>query len=53
VFYISTISERYMGSKLSFIKGAVRAFPFAFLSIFHKSKSSSLIYLIRKASSEA
>ena len=48
VFYISIISERYKGSTFSFIKGAIKALPFALFSVFHKSRSSSLIYLLQK-----
>ena len=48
VFYISIISERYMGSAFSFIRGAIKALPFALFSVFHKNRSSSLIYLLQK-----
>jgi SAM-dependent methyltransferase len=50
VFYISIMSERYLGSKFPFLKGVIKALPFSLLSVFHKSKSSSLIYLLRKNS---
>jgi SAM-dependent methyltransferase len=48
VFYISILSERYKGSKFAFLSGIVKASLFAFLSVFRKSRSSSLIYLLRK-----
>jgi 2-polyprenyl-3-methyl-5-hydroxy-6-metoxy-1,4-benzoquinol methylase len=48
VFYISMLSEKYKGSGLPFIKGMTLATWFAFLSLFNKSKSSSIIYILRK-----
>lgn len=48
VFYISALSEKYMGAKLSFIKGMARAKIFAFLSVFKKERSSSVIYILQK-----
>lgn len=48
VFYISILSEKYKGSALSFIKGMSIATWFTFLSFFKKSKSSSVIYILRK-----
>jgi SAM-dependent methyltransferase len=48
VFYISLLSERYKGSGLPFISGIAKALLFAFLSVFKKGKSSSVIYLLRK-----
>jgi 2-polyprenyl-3-methyl-5-hydroxy-6-metoxy-1,4-benzoquinol methylase len=48
VFYISTLSEKYIGSDLSFIKGITKAMWFAFLSFFNKKRSSSIIYILRK-----
>jgi len=48
VFYISMLSEKYKGSGLSFIRGMVMAGWFAFLSLFNKKKSSSIIYILRK-----
>jgi 2-polyprenyl-3-methyl-5-hydroxy-6-metoxy-1,4-benzoquinol methylase len=48
VFYISMLSEKYKGSGLPFIKGMTSATWFAFLSLFNKSKSSSIIYILRK-----
>jgi len=52
VFYISILSYKYRGSKLSFISGVLKALPFAFLSIFRKRKSSSLIYILRKPTAQ-
>ncbi|HZK61812.1 MAG TPA: class I SAM-dependent methyltransferase [Anaerovoracaceae bacterium] len=48
VFYISILSERYLGSKMAFLKGIVRALPYAILSAFKIRNSSSIIYLLRK-----
>jgi SAM-dependent methyltransferase len=48
VFYISIMSEKYKGSKFTFIMGLLRAFPYSVLSTFQKKKSSSVIYLLRK-----
>lgn len=48
VFYISMLSEKYKGSKFAFLTGMVTALPFAFLSLFIKKKSSSVIYILRK-----
>ena len=49
LFYISILSERYRGSKLAFLMGMVKALPFAVVSIFYKSRSSSVIYILRKS----
>lgn len=48
VFYISLLSEKYKGSGLSFIRGIAKAKLFAFLSVFKKEKTSSIIYILRK-----
>lgn len=48
VFYISQLSEKYKGSLLPFVTGMFKATIFAFLSSFDKSKSSSVIYILRK-----
>jgi len=48
VFYISALSEKYRGRKLSFITGILKGAWFSLLSILHKEKNSSLIYLLRK-----
>jgi hypothetical protein len=48
VFYISQLSEKYKGSGLPFLTGTAKGMLFAFLSVFKKEKSSSLIYILRK-----
>jgi SAM-dependent methyltransferase len=48
VFYISSLSEKYKGSGLSFLRGITKAMLFAIISAFKKEKSSSLIYILRK-----
>jgi len=47
VFYISILSEKNTGSKFHFIKGMIMGSLFAFLALFNKSRSSSLIYFLR------
>jgi 2-polyprenyl-3-methyl-5-hydroxy-6-metoxy-1,4-benzoquinol methylase len=49
VFYISLLSEKYKGSTFHFLKGIIKAGVFAFLSVFNKRKSSSVIYIVRKS----
>jgi SAM-dependent methyltransferase len=48
VFYISMLSEKQRGNNLSFITGIVKGSWFWFLSLFKKTKSSSLIYILKK-----
>ncbi|MCU0461913.1 MAG: class I SAM-dependent methyltransferase [Bacteroidales bacterium] len=48
VFYISILSEKYMGTWLYFITGIITGKWFWFLSLFKKEKSSSLIYILKK-----
>jgi SAM-dependent methyltransferase len=48
VFYISQMSEKYKEVRFPFIQGISKAFVFAILSVFNKSKSSSIIYILRK-----
>jgi SAM-dependent methyltransferase len=48
VFYISLLSERYRGSEFPFIKGLTRGTWFAFLSLFRRNGSSSIIYILKK-----
>jgi len=48
VFYISMLSEKYRRNNLSFITGIVKGSWFWFLSLFKKTKSSSLIYILKK-----
>jgi SAM-dependent methyltransferase len=50
LFYISILSKRYMGSKAAFFRGILNALPFAVLAAFRKSKSSSIIFVLRKPS---
>lgn len=50
VFYISQLSEKYKSASLAFIKGISKAVVFAFLTLFNRRKSSSVIYIIRKPS---
>jgi SAM-dependent methyltransferase len=52
VFYISVLSEKYRGSRLSFIRGTMTALLFAFLSIWNKERSSSVIYVLRRANDQ-
>lgn len=47
VFYISILSEKNKGSKFYFLKGMVNGSLFAFRALFDKSKSSSLIYILK------
>jgi len=49
VFYISQMSEKYKSSSLPFIKGMMKGLIFAFLSVFNKSRSSSVMYVLRKS----
>ena len=49
VFYISSLSEKYKGSKLPFIKGIIRASWFSFMSVFDRNRSSSVIYVLKKS----
>ena len=48
VFYISLLSEKYKNTLLPFVTGITKALLFALLSAFRKSKSSSVIYILRK-----
>jgi SAM-dependent methyltransferase len=48
VFYISQLSEKYKESSFAFIRGMIKAMVFAFLSVFNKKRSSSLIYILQK-----
>jgi hypothetical protein len=49
VFYISVLSEKYKGSHWPFITGIARAVWFSFLTLFNRSGSSSVIYILRKS----
>jgi SAM-dependent methyltransferase len=46
VFYISSISEKYKGTKLPFIKGMITGSWFFLSSLFSRNKTSSLIYIL-------
>lgn len=48
VFYIAALSEKYKGSGWPFMAGMITAKWFAFLSLFKKERSSSLIYILKK-----
>jgi SAM-dependent methyltransferase len=48
LFYISILSEKYRGARLAFFAGIIKAMPFALKSLYNKSRSSSVIYLLRK-----
>ena len=52
VFYISLLSEGYKGSRLSFIKGILKALIFSILSVFNKTRGSSVIYILRKSTDQ-
>lgn len=49
VFYISVLSEKYMGSQWPFIRGIIMAIWFSFLTVFDRNKSSSVIYILKKS----
>ncbi len=48
-FYISIISERYKGSRIAIVKGLLFGTYSWIVSLFDKSKSSSLIYVLTKS----
>ena len=48
VFYISLLSERYKGSGMAFFKAMSKASFFAFMSVFNRNRSSSVVYILRK-----
>ncbi len=48
VFYISSLSEKYKGSALPFLMGFAKAFWFSVITSFSRSRSSSVIYILRK-----
>jgi len=47
VFYISILSEKARGTSLPFIKGFFKGLWFSARTLFDKSKSSSLYYLLK------
>ncbi len=49
VFYISILSEKYRGNSIPQLTGLVKAKIFFLRSLFRKERSSSMIYLLRKA----
>jgi SAM-dependent methyltransferase len=49
VFYISILSEKYRKSSVPQLSGLVKAKFFFLRSLFRKGKSSSIVYLLRKA----
>lgn len=48
VFYISMLSEKYKGSKISFLKGIIIGIWFFIKTLYNKERSSSLIYTLSK-----
>lgn len=49
VFYISILSEKYKGSKISFLRGILIGKWFFIKTLFIKDKASSLVYTLKKA----
>lgn len=49
VFYISSLSEKYKGSGMYFIKGMVKGIIWWFIALIRKNRSSSLIYILKKS----
>jgi hypothetical protein len=47
-FYVSMLSEKYRGSRMSFLKGMVTGTEAWFASLVKKERSSSMIYVFRK-----
>lgn len=47
--YVSMLSERYRGSALPVVQGAIKGIWFNIRTLFDKSSCSSLIYIIRKS----
>ena len=47
-FYVSMLSEKYKGSRLSFLKGMWAGLLAWFSSLVNKERSSSMIYVFRK-----
>ncbi|MEE4115172.1 MAG: class I SAM-dependent methyltransferase [Marinilabiliaceae bacterium] len=48
VFYVSVLSEQNQGKRLAFIRGIISGSIGWILSLFNKSESSSLIYVLKK-----
>jgi 2-polyprenyl-3-methyl-5-hydroxy-6-metoxy-1,4-benzoquinol methylase len=49
VFYISILSEKYKGSHFPILSGSLIGLRFSLRTIFNKSGSSSVIYILKKA----
>jgi len=49
VFYISILSEKYRGTRFPFVSGIMRGIIFSLASLFRKSRSSSIIYILRNS----
>jgi 2-polyprenyl-3-methyl-5-hydroxy-6-metoxy-1,4-benzoquinol methylase len=48
IFYISILSEKYSGSRIPLFTGIAVAKMYTFASFFKKTRSSSIIYILRK-----
>lgn len=48
VFYISILSEKYKGIGISFSLGIIKGLIFFIFSLFRKSKTSSIIYILKE-----
>lgn len=51
VFYISSVSEKYKGTRLSFFTGILKGLWFSVRTFFNREGSSSLIYVLSKKQS--
>ena len=49
VFYISILSEKNLSSPIPFLRGATKGLWFALESALNKSRSSSLIYILKRS----
>jgi 2-polyprenyl-3-methyl-5-hydroxy-6-metoxy-1,4-benzoquinol methylase len=49
VFYVSILSEKYRRSRFPIISGAINGLMFSIHSFIYKSRSSSVIYVLRKS----
>lgn len=49
VFYISILSEKYKGGGISFPLGIIKGLFFFLFSFFRKSKTSSIIYILKES----
>jgi 2-polyprenyl-3-methyl-5-hydroxy-6-metoxy-1,4-benzoquinol methylase len=47
VFYISILSEKQRGARFPLVSGIIRGFIFSLYSYFMRSKSSSIVYVLR------